>query len=322
MSKQISKVLISDAVDESCVSLLESRGCCVDNRPSLTPEELRQCVAGYQGLIVRSATKVTADVIAAAPVLRVVGRAGTGVDNIDLAAASSHGIAVLNSPGGNTISAAEQTFALMIALARQIGAAYVSMREECWQRSRFSGVELYGKTLGVVGLGQIGKEVAKRALAFGMRVVAFDPVLSSEDFSAVGVEQLDFEALVRNSHFITLHVPLNDHTRGLISHRQFAICRQDLRLINVCRGGVVDEDALYEALTSGRIAGAALDVFSSEPPSDYRFSKLDNVITTPHLGASTIDAQKRIAVEIAATVADYLHGERVSNIVNADELHI
>ncbi len=314
------KVLISDAVDADCVALLEKKGCVVTYTPGLSAADLQACISQYHGLVVRSATKVTADIITTAVNLRVIGRAGTGVDNVDLIAATRNKIAVLNSPGGNTISAAEQTFALMIALARKIPAAYLSMRDEQWQRGQFVGVELFGKTLGIVGLGQIGKEVASRSLAFGMKVIAFDPVLSPEDFEAIGVKEVDFDSLIAQSDFITLHVPLNRHTRNLISDEQFAVCKKELRLINVSRGGVVDEAALYRAVESGKVAGAALDVFESEPPADFRLSKLTNIITTPHLGASTIDAQKRLASEIGETLSDYLHGKAVPNIVNATEL--
>jgi len=314
------KVLVSDSIDKICVAEFEKRGCKTTFQPGMGADELLREIHKYDGLIVRSATKVTADVLRAATRLRVVGRAGSGIDNIDVQAASDKNIAVLSTPGANTISAAEQTFALMIALARNIPAAHISMRDGKWSRSEFSGVELFNKTLGIVGLGQIGKEVAGRSKAFGMRVISFDPVAPDENFEKSGVQKVDFEELIRSSDFITLHVPLNEHTRNLISEAQFNICKPDLRIINVSRGGVIDENALFHALQAGKLAGAALDVFEHEPPDDYRFSSFSNVITTPHLGASTIDAQLRVAVEVAQSAGDYLLGKKVLNVVNASQI--
>lgn len=314
------KVLISDAVDRACVSVFEKRGLTVDYKPGLAPADLLELISNYHALVVRSATKVTAQLLEKATNLKVVGRAGSGVDNVDVEAASQRGVAVLNTPGGNTISAAEHTFALMIALARQIPAAHISMKEQKWERSAFAGVELFGKTLGIVGLGQIGKEVAKRALAFGMNVISFDPVIPASAFDAAGAKQVDFDTLIRESDFVTLHVPLNEETRDLIADPQFEICKKNLRLINVARGGVVNEEALFRAIESNRIAGAALDVYYNEPPADFRFSNFKNVITTPHLGASTIDAQIRVGVQVAEAIAEYFSGKRIPNIVNADRI--
>lgn len=310
------KVLISDAVTKTCIAILEQNNIAVDYRPGLSADELRKVIPEFDGLIVRSATKVTAEIIKAASNLRVIGRAGTGVDNIDVAAATGQGIVVLNSRGGNTLSAAELTFALMMSLARNIPAAHASMTAGKWERSKFVGVELSGKKLGIVGFGQIGKEVAKRAQAFGMIVSAFDPLLEPADFSAHGVTQEPVDDLLRTCDFMTLHVPLMDATRHMISEAQFEICNPNLKLINVARGGIVDEAALERALTAGKLAGAALDVFENEPPGDNPLIGLDKIITTPHLGARTIDAQERIAREIAETVAHALHGREVSNLVN------
>lgn len=310
------KVLISDAVAKTCIAILEESDIAVDYRPGLSPDELREVISEFDGLIVRSATKVTAEIIKAASSLRVIGRAGTGVDNIDVAAATGQGIAVLNSRGGNTLSAAELTFALMMSLARNIPAAQASMTAGKWERTKFVGVELSGKKLGIVGFGQIGKEVAKRAQVFGMSVSAFDPLLEPADFLAHGVTQEPVDDLLRTCDFLTLHVPLMDATRHMISDTQFEICNPNLKLINVARGGIVDEAALERALIAGKLAGAAIDVFEKEPPGDNPLIGLDKIITTPHLGASTIDAQERIAHEIAETVAHVLHGREVSNRVS------
>lgn len=314
------KILISDPVAERCLSNLRQNNFEVHYEPGLSPEELLEIVGNYHGLIVRSATNVTADVIHRAKNLKVIGRAGTGVDNIDVEAATENCIAVLNSKGGNTISAAEHTFALMIALARNIAVAQASMSAGKWERGAFTGVELFGKKLGIVGLGQIGKEVAKRAKAFGMNICAFDPLLSSDEFTSLGIEQLDLEGLFMHCDFITLHLPLNENTRHLIGEKQFEISKRNLRIINVARGGIVDEGALYDALKTDKIAGAALDVFEKEPPGDNPLIGLKNVITTPHLGASTVDAQERIAEAIAEGVADFLQNKNVDSIVNPEVL--
>ncbi len=314
------KVLISDAVAQVGAAHLQQRNVDVNYNPGMPPDELAAEIANYHGLIVRSATKVTADVLARASNLKIIGRAGAGVDNIDVGKATEKGIAVVNSRGGNTISAAEHTFALMIALARQIPAAHLSMQEGKWQRSEFVGVELHGKKLGIVGFGKIGREVAKRAQAFAMRVAAYDPFLSASDFEAAAVMQLEVADMLRTCDFLTLHLPFNDQTRHMISDAQFERCNRNLRIINVARGGVVDEQALYRALQAGKIAGAALDVFETEPPQFDDLIRLKNVITTPHLGASTIDAQERVAVEVAEAVADYLSGKPVRNLVNPEIL--
>ncbi|MFQ5648597.1 MAG: hydroxyacid dehydrogenase [bacterium] len=316
------KVLVSDAVADVCVAHLEQQDFEVRYSPGLPAKELENTIEDYHALIVRSATKVTAGVIERGRNLRVIGRAGTGVDNIDVAAATQKGIAVVNSPGGNTLSAAEHTFAMMIALARQIPAAHLSMLAGKWQRSAFTGVELYGKKLGIVGLGQIGREVANRARAFGMTVVAYDPLISAADFQAAHVGQMEIDEMLEQCDFLTLHLPLNEQTRHLFSDRQFETCNPNLRIINVARGGVIDEDALCRAVKAGKIAGAALDVFEKEPPGMSPLLGLSNVITTPHLGASTVDAQRRVAAEIAGSVADYLLGRKVESIVNSEGLGV
>ncbi len=310
------KVLISDKMSESVISRLNDHGIEVAYEPGISHDRLMQLVPATHGLIVRSATRVTAEVIAAAKLLRVIGRAGTGVDNIDVAAATASRIAVLNSRGANSTSAAEHTFALMIALARKIAAAHASVVAGKWERSAFMGMELSGKSLGIVGIGQIGKEVASRALAFGMHVFAYDPFLSAAEITALGVQPLELPAMLRQCHFITFHLPLNSSTRHMISHPQLDQANRSLHIINVSRGGIIDEPALQQALVQGKIAGAALDVFENEPPGENRFAGLDNVIMTPHLGASTMDAQERIATVIADGVAAYLLRNETVNLVN------
>ncbi len=314
------KILISDKVAASCINRLQDLGLQVANKPGIDREQLCSIVTEFDGLIVRSATKVTAEVIACADKLRVIGRAGTGVDNIDLTAATARGIAVLNSRGGNTLAAAEHAFAMLISLARNIPAAHASLASGKWERAAFVGVELFGKKLGIVGLGQIGREVATRAQAFAMGVYAYDPFLAATAFAQAGVQQLQFDEIFEKCDFVTLHLPLNASTRHLVSDELFAKSNPGLRLINVARGGVVDEEALCRALQTGRIAGAAIDVFEDEPPVKNRFVGLPNVVMTPHLGASTTDAQERIATEIAESVFNCLSGNTVDNLVNPEVL--
>ncbi len=314
------KVLISDKMSANCVAVLRKHEIEVEYKPGLPTVELLEEIAPYDGLIVRSATKVTVDVVARADNLKVIGRAGAGVDNIDVVKASEKGIAVLNSRGGNTISAAEHTFAMMISLARNIPAAHISMRDGKWERSEFTGVELFGKKLGIIGLGQIGKEVAKRAQVFGMKVFSYDPFLADSDFSSLEITQASVEDILRQCDFVTLHLPINAETKNLISDQAFDICNPKLRLINVARGGIINEAALVRAIEGKKIAGAAIDVFFFFFPGDTPLSHFANVITTPHLGASTIDAQERIAVEIADNVVSYLREKKATSIVNKDAL--
>jgi D-3-phosphoglycerate dehydrogenase len=311
-------ILISDPVAEIGISILKQRGFEVDQQAGLSNEELCEKIQAYQGLIVRSGTKVTAEVIEHAKNLKVIGRAGVGVDNIDVAAATKKGIAVLNAANANTISTAEHTFALMIALARRIPEAQASILNGKWQRSKFKGVELYGKTLGIIGLGKIGKEVAKRAMAFGMQVLAFDPLIDLEVFHQVGVEARNLNELFYHCDFITIHVPLTGQTKHLVGEAQFEICKSNLRLVNTARGGVVDEAALYRALKSGKMAGAAVDVFEKEPPGANPLFDLENGVVTPHLGAATLEAQNRVAEEIAQLVANFFLSESVECIVNPE----
>jgi len=303
----MNRILISDAVADACPSILQANGFQVDFKPGLAVSELLEIIDKYDGLIVRSATKVTQEVIERAKNLKVIARAGTGIDNINVPYAKQKGITVLNCKSANTISAAEHTFAMMIALARNVPQAYASMLDGKWQRSAFKGVELFGKILGIIGLGQIGKELAVRAQAFGMKVKAYDPLIPLSDFQSIGVDSASINELFSQSDFISVHIPLMKETKHFISDDQFENCNPNLRLINVARGGVIDEEALYRALRSGKIAGAALDVYEQEPPGNNPLIGLKNVVTTPHLGASTVEAQERIAIEIAELVVAHLN---------------
>ncbi len=313
------KVLIADKVSVTCAEVLRRAGFEVEHRPSLSPAELLASVAGADGLVVRSDTRVTDEVMAAAPRLRVVGRAGAGVDNIDVDAATRRGIVVMNAPGENTISAAEHTMSMLLALARRIPAADRSMRAGRWERgSTFLGVELFGKTLGVLGLGKVGREVASRARAFGMEVIGADPVLSEEVAARLGVALLPIPAILERADFLTLHLPLTSETRHLLGRAQLARCRRGVRIVNVARGGILDEAALIEALGTGQVAGAALDVFEHEPPAGSPLLQLDSVVLTPHLGASTQEAQEKVAARIAEQIAGYLKDGLVANAVNME----
>jgi len=281
-----------------------------------TPEELKRAVAKADALIVRSQTRVTAEVIEGARRLKVIARAGVGVDNVDVPAATRRGIIVLNSPEGNTIAATEHTIALLLALARRIPDAYESMRRGEWKRSKFVGVELYNKVLGIIGLGKIGAEVARRAHALGMRLIAFDPFIAAEHAERLGVELVSREELLARSDYITIHAPLTRDTRGLIGKPELEKVKRGVRIINTARGGIVDEGALAEAVKSGVVAGAAIDVFEQEPPKDSPLVGVEGIIVTPHLGASTEEAQVKVAVDVAEQVVDVLHGRPARTAVN------
>lgn len=302
MSIQIQNVLISDAVDESCVKLLKDNNINVTCLYKLTREQLVQEIPKYDGLVVRSDTKVTADVIEAASNLKVVGRAGTGVDNIDLTAATRKGVIVINAPGGNFISACELTCSLITCLSRNVAQGCQSLKEQKWDRKLYTGTELYGKTLAVLGLGKIGREVALRMQAFGMKVIGFDPIVSKEDAAKLNIESLALEQIWPLADYITVHTPLIPQTKNLINADTLKKCKKGVRIINVARGGIVDEKALLESLKEGYCGGAALDVFCEEPPKSAETLELiahPKVVVTPHLGASTTEAQIRVAVEIA-----------------------
>jgi D-3-phosphoglycerate dehydrogenase len=312
------KILVSDPLSEEGIKLLRDiKEFQVDVKTDLKPDALKEIIKDYDALIVRSATKVTKDVIAEAVKLKVIGRAGVGLDNVDLEAATQKGIIVMNTPAGNTISTAEHTVSMILALSRNIAQANASMKQGEWKRSKFMGVELYNKTLGIVGFGRIGTEVAKRALSFGMKVLACDPFLSRQVAEALGVEIVELKGLFERSDYITVHTPLTEETKHMISGSQFAQMKKGVRLINCARGGIIDEAALVNAIKEGKVAGAAIDVFEKEPPSaDNELLKLDSVIATCHLGASTEEAQVNVAIEIAECVRDYLLGKGIRNAAN------
>jgi D-3-phosphoglycerate dehydrogenase len=312
------KILISDPLSARGIEVLRRRPDFeVDLKVGLKPEELRAMIGDYQGLIVRSETKVTAEIIGAGDQLRVIGRAGTGVDNIDVEAATARGIVVMNAAAGNSVTTAEHTIALLLALARKTPQAHASLKSGRWDKKRFIGTELCGKTLGVIGLGNIGKIVAVRALGLAMKVIAFDPYLTREIAAQSGIEMVSLEDLFRRSDFITVHTPLTDATRGIIGAEAFARMPDGVRIINCARGGLVDETALYDAIKAGRVAGAALDVFAEEPPpKDHPLLGLEEVIVTPHLGASTTEAQDQVAVTIAEQVGAFLGTGAIAGAVN------
>jgi D-3-phosphoglycerate dehydrogenase len=314
------KVLISDKMSPLAAELLRERGLEVEVAPGLPPDELAAKIAGCDGLIVRSATKVTAELIAAAERLTAVGRAGIGVDNVDLEAATKRGIVVMNTPGGNAITTAEHAMALLFALAREIPAADRSTQAGKWEKSRFMGVELTGKTLGIIGCGNIGAIVANRALGLKMRVVAYDPYLSPDRAGDLGVEKVELDALLKRADFISLHVPLTGETRGMIDAAALAKTKSGVRIINCARGGLVVEADLKAALESGQVAGAALDVFAEEPARDNPLFGSDRLVATPHLGAATSEAQEKVAVQIAEQMADFLLTGAVTNALNTPSL--
>jgi D-3-phosphoglycerate dehydrogenase len=315
------KILVSDDVSESGLEPLRAAGFIVEKRTGLKPEELRSIIHDYDGLVVRSETKVTAEVLDAASRLRAVGRAGVGVDNIDVAAATSRGIIVMNAPDGNTMTTAEHTVALLLALARRIPHGNASLLAGKWERKKFVGVELRGKTLGIVGLGRIGRVVASRARAFEMKVVAFDPFLAPEQLANTEIELAPLAEVCARADFLTVHTPLTAETRGIIGAKEIALMKKEARVINCARGGLVDERALYDALKEGRIAGAALDVFEQEPPAaDNSLLSLETVIATPHLGASTVEAQEGVAVTVAEQMRDYFQTGALRGAVNAPSL--
>ena len=311
------KVLISDPLSQQGLDLLiKEDDFEVDVKTDLTHDELIERIGEYDALIIRSSTQVTEEVINAANRLKVVGRAGVGVDNIDLDAATRQGILVANTPTGNTIAASEHAMAMMLAVSRNVSPAGASLKNGEWTRSKFTGVELYGKTLGLIGLGRTGSEVAHRAQAFGMETIAYDPYISQETAEKLGVHLVKSETLFKQSDFISLHTLLTSKTYHSIGDAEFALMKPECRIINCARGGLIDEAALFRALTERRIAGAALDVFEEEPPTNRRLIELDNVLATPHLGASTAESQIHVAVEIVQEVIHALRGLPVANAVN------
>ncbi len=312
------KVLVSDPLAKEGVEILKNNKFKVDEVSKLSENELARKIKGYDALIVRSGTTVTSKIIESADKLKVIGRAGVGLDNVDVAAASKKGVVVMNAPAGNTMSTAEHAFSLMLALSRNIPEANHSVKEGKWDRKKFMGVELYGKTLGIIGLGRIGTEFAKRAMSFDMKVMAHDPFLSEEKARSLNVEPVSLDTLLRNADFITIHTPLTEETKHLIDDKAFKKMKKGVRIINAARGGIIDEKALAKHLASGKVAGAALDVYEtkSKPPTDSPVFNADNVITTPHLGASTEEAQINVAMDIARSVSDALLGRGFRNAAN------
>ncbi|RYH10932.1 phosphoglycerate dehydrogenase [Tropicimonas sp. IMCC6043] len=312
------KVLVSDKLSETAVQIFRDNGIEVDFLPTLgkEPEKLAELIHNYDGLAIRSATKVTADILERATNLKVVGRAGIGVDNVDIPAASKKGVIVMNTPFGNMITTAEHAIALMFAVARQIPEASASTHAGKWEKSKFMGVELTGKTLGVIGAGNIGGIVCDRAVGLKMKVIAYDPFLSDERAGKLGVTKVELDELLSRADFITLHVPLTDKTRNILGRENLAKTKKGVRIINCARGGLVDEAALAELLKSGHVAGAAFDVFAKEPATENPLFGMPNVVCTPHLGASTTEAQENVALQVAQQMAAYLNTGAVENALN------
>jgi D-3-phosphoglycerate dehydrogenase len=312
------KILISDKLANEGVEILKAvEGFKVDVKPGLKPDELKTIIKDYDAIVIRSATKLKAEIIDAAEKLKFIGRAGVGLDNVDLLAATKKGIVAMNTPAGNTTSTAEQTWSLILALSRNIPQACASLKEGKWERSKFRGVELYGKTLGIIGLGRIGSTVSRFAKSFGMTVMAYDPFLSMEVAAQRGVEMVELDKLLKESDYISVHIPKSSETVNLIGDKEFDLMKRSARLINCARGGIVNESALIRALEQEKIAGCALDVYEQEPPDfDSPLFKLANCVATPHLGASTSEAQINVAIEIAESIRDALQGKGIANAAN------
>jgi D-3-phosphoglycerate dehydrogenase / 2-oxoglutarate reductase len=322
MTTEIHKVLITDSLAEQGRAILERvPEIHMDYRPGMKPDEIRAIIGEYDALIVRSGTRATADIIQAGTSLKVIGRAGIGVDNIDVEAASKRGIVVMNTPGGNNVTTAEHALTLLLAMARNIPQASASLRDGKWERNKFTGVEVCGKTLGIIGVGNIGSVVADRAQGLKMKVIAYDPYLTTEAAARSGIELVSLDDLYARADFISVHTPLTQETRGLVGREAFAKMRKGVRIVNCARGGIVDEAALADAIRAGQVAGAALDVFVEEPPrKDHPLLSLEGVVATPHLGASTDEAQINVAIAIAEQVVDFLTRGEVRAAVNVPNL--
>ena len=310
------KVLISEKLSPRATRIFEDCGFDVDLKPNLSPEELLNIIGDYDGLAIRSATKVTEEVLDAATNLKIIGRAGIGVDNVDMGAATKRGVIVMNTPHGNSVTTAEHTITMILALARQIPEANTSTKAGKWEKSNFMGTEITGKTLGLIGCGNIGTIVADRAQGLKMRVVGYDPYLSSENAKRLGIEKLELDDLLARADFITLHTPLTDATRNIVSADALNKTKRGVRIINCARGGLVDELAIAAALKSGHVAGAAFDVFEVEPATDNILFGFENVIATPHLGASTTEAQEKVALQVADQMTNYLMNGAITNALN------
>ncbi len=310
------RVLVLEGITDRGLEILRAEGWTIDQQKALAPAELAKIVAPYHAILIRSGSQITAEVLEAARSLKVIGRPGVGVDNVDLQAATRRGVIVMNSPGGNLVSTAELALSLLLAVARNIPQADSAMKAGKWDRKSFAGAELLGKRLGIVGLGRIGREVAARARAFGMEVTAFDPFVAPAVAEAVHVKLRTFDEILQGSDFITLHTTLTRETRHLLDREAFARIKPGVRLVNAARGELIDDEALLAALDSGRVAGAALDVHTHEPPVDWRLAKHPRVVATPHIGASTQEAQERVGTDIAIQVRDYLKGGVIQQAVN------
>lgn len=315
------KVLVTDGISDSGLkSLYNHPNFVVERQPTLPIEKLAKIIGEYDALIVRSQTKVTSELLENADRLHVIARAGVGVDNIDVNAATKKGIIVINAPGANTIAATEHTLAMMLALARKIPQAYKVTVGGVWDRNSFKGVELYKKNLGIIGMGKIGTEVAKRAKSFGMNILGYDPYLSSERAKKLGITKANLDTIARESDFITIHTPLTNETKNLINEDYLKKTKKGVRFVNCARGGIIDEKALVKAIESGHVAGAALDVFSKEPVADPEILENPNIIVTPHLGASTVEAQEKVAQEVSAEIIDIFETQSVTNAVNMPQM--
>ncbi|MCB2156326.1 phosphoglycerate dehydrogenase [bacterium] len=312
------KVLVSDKLSEDGLEVFRNAGFEVDHTPEITQDEIQECIGQYHAWVVRSRSKATAEILAKADNLRVIGRAGVGIDNVDVAAASQRGIIVMNTPGGNTISTAEHAISMMMAVARKIPAADASMKQGKWDKKKFMGVELNKKTLGVIGLGRIGQEVSRRMKAFGMTVIAHDPFVVKERLDQLGLESVSVDELCKRADFITIHTPLSIETRHMLNADRLKTMKPTVRIVNCARGGIVDEEALIEALKNGTVAGAAFDVFETEPlPADHELRSLPNVVLTPHIAASTTEAQENVAIQVAEQIVDVLKNDNIRNALNA-----
>lgn len=315
------KILVSDPISpEGLKSLTEHKDFEVDVNTELSKTELAETITNYEGLIVRSQTQVTSDIISAAPNLKVIARAGVGVDNIDVDAATKHGVIVINAPDGNTISATEHSMAMILSMARNVPQAHQSLKNGKWDRKIYRGTELYNKTLGVIGAGRIGIGVAKRAQSFGMNILAFDPYLSEDKAKELNVTRATVEEIAEQADFVTVHTPLTPKTKGIVDKAFFDKAKPTLQIINVARGGIIDEDALMEALDANQIQGAAIDVFETEPATDSPLVAHDKIIVTPHLGASTVEAQEKVAVSVANEIVDIFEQGNVVNAINAPKM--
>lgn len=313
------KVLLADKISKSAVEVLEKAGIEADLKPGLSEDEVVSIIPDYDAMAVRSGIKVTANILEAGKKLKVVGRAGVGTDNIDKETAAKLGIAVENTPLGNVNAAAEHTLTMLMMLAKHIIHGHLSLKKGEWERKKYKGTELKSKTLGIIGIGNVGKKVAKVALALEMDVIGYDPFVDEEKAKSMGIKKVELDELIKNSDFITVHVPLNDKTRDMIGKEQFAQMKDSVRILNVARGGVINEKELLEALNSGKVAAAAIDVWEQEPPTLRGLVECEKVIATPHLGASTAEAQENVAIDIAEQIVDALKNGKLVNCVNGVE---